>query len=384
MNFEREQAGAVRAQARDFLARHLTAEVVERVHETGSAHDWGFYRALAAEGWLTASWPRRYGGQEWSIWEQAAFIEELYAAGAPYTTINTTLIVAHTLIQVGTDEQKERYLPAIARGEVLIALAYSEPEAGSDLASVRTKAEPDGDGWRINGQKQFTTGAENATHVVLLARTDPAAPKHGGLTTFLVPTASPGFDVTPMPTLGGERTNTTYYHDVAVADHDRVGDVNGGWGVMGVALPAERAAVGLGPLERMYAEARRWAASPAEGRRPGDDPAVRVTLAQVAIDIELTKLLHAASLAATEAGRTPLVEGSMVKLFASEAFTRAAGELFDRLGADALRELPGHPPSGTSHTEYGYRLCPVTTIAGGTSELQRTIIARHGLGLPVR
>lgn len=383
MNFSRADSDGVRQQIRDLIAECLTPDVRERTAATGSEHDREFYRALAEGGWLSAAWPAEVGGRDMSLWDQAAVMEELQLAAAPVSALSTTGIVAWTILQVGTDDQRRSYLPAIARGELIIALGYSEPDSGSDLASVRTSARLDGDHWVINGQKQFTTSAENATHVFLLARTA-RDDKHGGLTTFLVPTSARGFGLTPIETLGGERTNCTFYNDVVIPDKARIGDVGGGWSVMAVALPAERLPVGLGHMQRIYDEVSQLVGELHDELPPGRLHLFRCRLAELAIAIEQTRLLGAASISVNEAGRAPLVEGSMAKLFGSEAVTRAAEDFFDLLGDRALDVLPGHPPGGTSWTELAYRYCPILTIAGGTSEIQRGIVARHGLGLTVR
>jgi hypothetical protein len=257
-------------------------------------------------------------------------------------------------------------------------LGYSEPDAGSDVAAVQTRAVRDGDEWVINGQKMFTTMAHEADYVFLLTRTNPDKPKHKGLTMFLVPMDAPGIEVTPVHTLGGERTNITFYTDVRVPDSCRVGDVDDGWSVMHAALVYERNGTNWGEPDRLVRKVAAWAAETGAL----DDPLVAERLAEHATAMEVGRLLvyRAATLAA--AGAMTAVEGSMAQLFLPEAFTRAASELLDVLGARGV--LPhgedGAPVAGW--VEHAYRHSTVTTIYGGSSEIQRGIIAERGLGLP--
>ena len=214
MDFNTGERGELfRREVREFFAEHLTDEVRQRVRETGTVHDWKLHRALGEKGWLAASWPVEYGGQEREASEMAAFYEEAALAGAPFDGLLTTLIIANTIRHVGTDEQKREIIPPILRGEVLVALGYSEPGSGSDVASVRMRAVRDGDEWVIDGEKVFTTLAHESQYVILLTRTDPDLPKHAGLTMFLVPLDLPGIEVSQgvhgVVVPGGERTRRT-------------------------------------------------------------------------------------------------------------------------------------------------------------------------------
>ncbi|GMU78675.1 MAG: putative acyl-CoA dehydrogenase FadE [Acidimicrobiia bacterium] len=377
------ESDAFRAQVREFLDEHLTVEVRERAHETGTVHDWDFYRALGERGWIGASWPVEYGGQGRDPFELTAMREELRLAGAPTDGMGTTLIVARTINHVGTEDLKRELLPRVLAGELLFALGYSEPDAGSDVAAAQTRAVRDGDEWVINGQKMFTTLAHEAAYVFLLTRTNPDVPKHQGLTMFLVPLDAPGVEITPVHTLGGERTNVTYYEDVRVPDRLRVGEVDGGWDVMNVALAFERGGMGLTESDRMWRQVVDWASTTErDGRRVIDDPLVRERLAQVAIDNEVAKLLAYRVSCVVASGGIPTVEGSMHKLFYAERFLAAASELLDMLGPEGVL---GHGADGApvdGWVEHAYRHAPVTTIYGGTSEVQRNIIAERGLGLP--
>ena len=360
---------AFRQEVRAFLDEHLTAEIIERAHETGTMHDDGLHRAIAARGYLAAGWPVEVGGGGRTPVETTTLMQELYGSGAPVDSMGIVSMVAATLVLVGTEEQRTQIVPRMLTGDALACLGYSEPDAGSDVAAVQTRAVRDGDEWVINGQKMFTTMGHIADYVFLLTRTSPDKPKHKGLTMFLVPMDTPGIEVTPVHTLGGERTNITFYTDVRVPDSCRVGDVDAGWSVMNAALVYERNGANWGEPDQLVRTVAAWARS--SGAL--DDPLDAERLAEHATAMEVGRLLlyHCATLAST--GAMTHVEGSMAKLFITEAFTRAAGELRDLVPTDA---------SIDAFVDHAYRHSTVTTIYGGSSEIQRGIIAEHGLGLP--
>jgi alkylation response protein AidB-like acyl-CoA dehydrogenase len=355
-----------RDEVRAFLAEHLTPDVIERVHATGTVHDWGFHRALAAEGWLNGQ------GRD------PVLVDELTRARAPMDGAGTAVLVARTLERVGTDAQRAEVVPRIYAGEILVCLGYSEPDSGSDVAAAKTRAQRDGDEWVINGQKMFTTLAHESAYVFLLTRTGTGPAKHRGLTMFLVAMDSPGIEVRAMQTLGGERTNVTFYNDVRVPDSARVGEVDGGWDVMAVALAFERQPVANGETRRLFERTLAWA------RHTGaiDDPIARDRLARVAVDVEVGRLLGDRLASLAMKGELPVVEGSMAKLFASEAFQRAAADLLDLTGAEGALQHGEPGASAEGWVEHAYRHAAVTTIYAGVSEIQRSIIAERGLGLP--
>ncbi|MCU1351917.1 MAG: uncharacterized protein JWM05_1126 [Acidimicrobiales bacterium] len=375
---------AFRAEVRAFLAEHVTDEVIEAAHRTGTIHDWGLHRKMAAQGWLSAGWPKEYGGQGRSPLEMNALTEEMYLSGAPVDGLGIAGIVAHTLLIDGTDWQKQTVIPGILSGDVLCSLGYSEPDAGSDVAACATRAVRDGDEWVINGQKMFTTMAHEAQYVFLLTRTNLDVAKHKGLTMFVVPMDTPGIEITPVHTMGGERTNITFYTDVHVDDRYRVGEVDAGWKVMMTALVFERNSAWYGEVVRLLDHAVGWArdTTDAGGRPLIDDPLVRERLATTAIGNEVANLLGWRAAWMASRGELPGVEGTMAKLFTTEHYQRSADDLIDLLGAEGLRRHgePGAPAAGW--IEATYRHCQVTTIYGGTSEICRGVIAERGLGLP--
>jgi alkylation response protein AidB-like acyl-CoA dehydrogenase len=374
---------AFRDEVRTFLAQHLTPDMVERALTTGTMHDWGLHHKLCERGYLAAGWPTEVGGLARSAVATTTLMQELYRAGAPVDGMGIAAMVGATLLLRGNDAHKQEVLPRILSGEVLCCLGYSEPDAGSDVAAVQTRAVRDGAEWVINGQKMFTTMAHEAEYVFLLTRTNLDAPKHKGLTTFLVPMDTPGIEITPVETLGGERTNITFYTDVRVPDSCRVGDVDAGWSVMHAALVYERNSSNWGEPAHLVASVAEWAATPSpDGVRPMDDPGTQERLARWDTMIEVGRLLlyRSAWMAAT--GALPQVEGSMAKLWLTEVFVGASSDLLDLFGPEALiRSSPGSRVLG-GVVEHAFRHAMVTTIYGGSSEVQREIIAQRGLGLP--
>jgi 3-oxochol-4-en-24-oyl-CoA dehydrogenase len=374
---------AFRSEVRSFIAEHLTPEIVERAAATGTMHDWGFHKALCERGYLASGWPTEFGGLGRDAIDQTLLMQELYAAEAPIDGLNIASMVGATLLVCGTDAQKADVLPRILAGEVLCCLGYSEPDAGSDVAAVSTKAVRDGEDWVIEGQKMFTTMAHEAQYVFLLARTNTDAPKHKGLTMFLVPMATAGIEITPVDTMGGERTNITFYSDVRVPDSCRVGEVDAGWSVMHAALVYERNSANWGEPDHLVEAVAAWSQqATADGSRPFDDPLVRESLARWSTELEVGRLLLFRSAWLSSRGEMPQVEGSMAKLHITEAFVRASSELIDLLGPAGLVALGDDGAVLGGLVEHAFRHAVVTTIYGGSSEVQREIIAGRALGLP--
>jgi alkylation response protein AidB-like acyl-CoA dehydrogenase len=379
-----ERSDAFREEVREFLREHFRPDMVERAHDTGTAHVWDLYRALGAQGWIAASWPEEYGGQGRDPFEMTAMRDELRLAGVPTDGLGQSVIVGRTIRAVGSEEQKQTFLPPFLAGEIIFALGYTEPDSGSDVAAAKTRAVRDGDDWVIDGQKMFTTLAHEASYVFLLTRTNPDVPKHRGLTMFLVPLDAQGVEIHPVHTMGGERTNATFYTGVRVPDAFRVGEVDGGWDVMTVALTFERGGFGLSEADRVWQQTVDWASRTRrpDGSRVIDDPLVRERLANMRIDNEVARLLALRCSYVAASGGLPGVEGSMHKLWYAEAMTADASELVDMLGAEGvLAHGEGDAPVD-GWVEHLYRHAAVTTIYGGTSEVQRGIIAERGLGLP--
>ena len=379
-----QRVDGFRQEARDFLDAALTDEVRDEMHRTGVHHSWAFHRALVEHGWLAPGWPEELGGQGRDPLEMLAFMEEFHRSGAPTYAVGTTLMVANIIRHLGTDEQQQLIIPPALAGEIIIVLGFTEPESGSDVAAAQTRAVRDGEQWVVNGQKMFTTNAQEADYVFMLTRTNPDVGKHQGLTTFLVPLRQPGVEIQPVYTLSGERTNLTFYSDVRVDDALRIGEVDGGWDVMQVGLTLERAGDQGGESIRLLTAMERWADGTVddEGRLRADDPDVRARLGRAAAENEVTTLLCRRCAWIHASGGLPGVEGSMSKLFASEALTRQSADFVDLLGRDGIRSQgdPTAPAGGAA--DYDFRFALGTTTYGGTSEIQRNIIAQRGLGLP--
>lgn len=370
---------------RVFLAEHWTEEAAKRVEETGTLHDWSLHRAVAERGWLQSGTPSSPDGQSRGPEELATLFREFEIAGAPYDGASVAMIVAAILGEVGTEFHKTAIVPRLVNGESVASLGYTEPECGSDVAAVKTRARRSGEHWIIDGQKMWTSLAEVSSWVLLLTRTNPEVPKHRGMTFFLVRLDAPGVEIQAIRTLSGKRSNATFYDGVEVEDRWRVGEVDGAWDVMRVALAFERGVMGgLSEGVRLMAAAKQAALEGrrSDGSRLVDDPAVRERLARVAIDNEVADLLGARAAWVAASGQLPGLEGSEAKLFATEALNRACDRLLDCLGPAGLLQQsePRAPVKG--FIEHCWRFAPVTTIAGGTSEIQRNNIAERMLGLP--
>jgi alkylation response protein AidB-like acyl-CoA dehydrogenase len=338
-------------------------------------------RALAAANLLGVGWPKEFGGQGFSAIEQFIFAEEARRVNAPIplVTLNT---VGPTLMQFGTDEQKQKFLPAILDGSVEFAIGYSEPEAGSDLASLRTTAVRDGDEYVINGQKMFTSGAAYADYIWLAARTDPNVKKHKGISIFIVPTSSPGFSWQPLHTMPGISTFYTFYDNVRVPASSIVAGENKGWQLITTQLNFERAALGnLSALEPLFEQTLRWAIdTELDGGRVIDQPWVQFALARVEAQVAAYKLMNLRVNAAMTKGLLNMGEASAVKVFGTELTQRVAGELLEVLDHNGLRRGADAPLHGA--LESAYRLAVISTFGGGANEIQRDIIAMAGLGMP--
>ena len=372
-----------RDEARAWVEGNVDPSWAGMQRSTGTHHSPALIKTLAGAGLLGAGWPIAYGGTEVPSGLARCVFEEIASIGVHLDGWSTSQMVARTLLEVGTEEHKREFVRGVLEGRVTIALGYSEPDTGSDVAAASTRAVRHGDTWTINGTKMFTSTADASTHVFLLTRTNPDAPKHRGLTMFLVDVNGPGFECQPIHTLGGQRTNATYYNDVSVPDVHRVGEVDGGWAVMRVALVHERGLSGAVAGPTLAEQFVAWCREvPHAGSALGwEDPRVRESLARIAIDTEVARLLRARVGWVTDSGGLPALEGSMAKLFATEAAKRHYSALLDLIGPDAVLQNDADAPLGAA-IEYGLRNAVVGTIRGGASEIMREVIAERRLGLP--
>ncbi len=369
----------IRAALEEVMTPERSAAVAERIEGGTAVRE--CVRALAAANLLGVGWPKEYGGRGFSAVEQFIFAEEARRVGAPIplVTLNT---VGPTLMQCGTEEQKQKFLPAILDGSVEFAIGYSEPGAGSDLASLRTRAVRDGDEWVINGQKMFTSGAAYADCIWLAARTDPNAKKHKGISIFIVPTSSPGFSWQPLHTMTGISTFYTFYDDVRVPASAIVAGENQGWQLITTQLNFERAALGnLGALEPLFEKTLRWATTTdLDGGRVIDQPWVQLALARVEAQVAAYKLVNTRVNAAMTRGALNMGEASAAKVFGTELTQQVARELLEVLDRNGLRRGADAPLRG--ELESAYRIAVINTFGGGANEIQRDIIAMAGLLMP--
>jgi alkylation response protein AidB-like acyl-CoA dehydrogenase len=343
-------------------------------------------RQLGADGWLALGWPVEYGGQGRGMLDQLVFMDEAAVAGVPipFLTLNT---VGPTIMRYGTDEQRAFFLPKIAAGELHFAIGYSEPGAGTDLASLTTRAVRDGDEYVVNGQKMWTSLIQYADYVWLACRTDPEAAKHRGLSVLVVPTSDPGFSWTPVRTVAGLTTSATYYRDIRVPAGMRVGDENAGWPLITNQLNHERVALtSSAPLRVALAEVRDWAATTKapDGSRVLDAEWVQVHLARVHASTEVLRLMNLRVAWEADHGETLRpADASATKVYGTELATHAYRLLMEVMGpAGTVRDgSPGAVLRG--RVERMHRASLVLTFGGGTNEIQRDIIAAAGLGLPV-
>jgi alkylation response protein AidB-like acyl-CoA dehydrogenase len=340
-----------------------------------------YYQALNERGWMRMCWPKELGGEGRDPLYRFVLIETMEYWQMPYGNLTYTSI-APSIASYGTEEQKKEYLPGIWSGEYTFAIGYSEPNAGTDLASLRTRAELAGDEWIIQGQKIWTSLAAQSTHIWLAARTDPDAPKHQGISLIIVPTDAPGVTIRPLPTLSGMVTYETFYDQVRVPRENLVGPLNGGWSIIMLALNYERVALApTGNLARNYDLLIEHLTE----KRPEAlrDPVVRDRLAEVRMDIERQRALAIRNACTISKGEIKPAEASMAKIWGSELRARMANLAMDLLGRyGGLTDASGDLAPCQGRQEYQWRLSPIMRFGGGTNEVQRSIIATMGLGMP--
>ena len=382
---------AFQQEVRDFIRAEWDDEVMDWRRDgmaqlVDSPKRRAFMRKMADRGWLGMSWPVEYGGRGMDGLYEYVFNEELAAVGAPYIGKGVGT-VGKTLIRHGSEKLKQEFLPKILRNEIEFAIGYTEPDAGSDLASLSLRATRDDErgGWVLNGQKRFTTSAHFAEWYWVIARTDPDAPKHQGTTLFLTPMVQEGIQTTNMPTIGDERTNDVFLDDVFVPDDHVVGEVGKGFVYVSEALDMERFTMfTASAFIKRYERFRDWIRTAERDGRPlRHDPHVRRVVADLATRIEVAKMLTQRTIDKAARGEVPNIEAAMFKLWGT-VIGQDLSEVFLELnGAAGLlrRGEPAAPMDGAMEQTWRYTV--MDTVGAGTSEIQRNIIARRGLGLPV-
>lgn len=370
----------LRRELRAYFANLLPEEKRRRAGEEGVGGE--YFREvvtlLGRDGWLGIGWPTEYGGQGRSIEEQFVFFDEVQRAGLPFpfVTVNT---VGPTLMKYGTQELKDRFLPGILAGDIVFAIGYTEPEAGTDLASLKTRAVRDGDDWVIDGNKIFTSGANTADYVWLAARTDPDAPKHKGISIMVVPTDDPGFSWSPINTVGGLTVTSTYYSGIRVPQENVIGEVNGGWQLIAAQLNHERiglAAIG-GRTYGLWHQVLDWAKS----NGAIEIPWVQQEFARTHAKLEAMRLLNWKMTAAVAADTLSGADAGATKTYGTETHIDVYRTLLAILGAAGrIRpESPGALLAG--QIEQISRQGMVNTFGGGVNEVLRDMVATMGLGL---
>jgi hypothetical protein len=339
-------------------------------------------KRLGADGWLGIGWPREYGGGGRSATEQWLFQEEMYLRKLPAGLLMLSSI-GPTLIRAGSDAQRAEFLPRILAGELDVAIGYTEPDAGTDLASLRCRAVRDGEDYVINGQKVYTTGAHVATHLWLAARTGAPDSRHRGISLFIIPIGTPGITIRPLITQADERTNEVFLDDVRAPAEARVGEENAGWRIITLQLNFERlfshneARYELGELVSWAFDAGVLGGSDL----PGAETA-RLAIAELAADVEIARLFSMRSAAMIDAGAVPVAEASLNKVWYSELRQRICATALDLIGEPGQIGYGDAAAPGGGLLERGYRASTVVKFGGGTNEVQRNIIAQAGLGMP--
>jgi alkylation response protein AidB-like acyl-CoA dehydrogenase len=344
------------------------------------SHAWDVHRALGKARLLFPDWPEKFGGRGADADSLRASLAVWQEVGYTPPPRSVTALSGAAVLKFGTPELQQEVLPKFASGEVTSCLGYTEPSGGSDVFAAKTRAVRDGDDWIINGQKMFTSGANIASYVLLITRTDPDAPKHKGITVFLLPLKTPGVEIHPVYTFMDERTNATFYSDVRVSDRYRLGEVNGGAKVLASALSGEQAGGHYHRHIREMADAvATWARGTVRDGRPLiEDTHILARLAKVYADANIAEALSARVLGTHLAKQPDLAYGPAAKVFSTEAFITDSADLLDLAAPQSLLRGQG----GLGLVEMGYRHSTATTIYGGTSEVLRSMVAERRLGLP--
>lgn len=374
-----EEAHALAKEVETFFKETLTPQLKAKAHYSFDGHDADVHRKLAQAGLLFPSWPKEWGGRDAPPYAMNALHQAWEDAGWSSHAIGTTGLVGAMIRLFGSDELKREVLSKIVAGEVICSLGYSEPGSGSDVFAAQTRATRDGDGWRIDGSKMFTSGANIADYVLMLTRTNPDAPKHKGLTMFVVPLRTDGVSIQPVFTFQDERTNITYYDGVKVKDSYRLGPVDGGVKVMAGALEMEHGG-GFSKSQKHMVHAAEELCREIQyrGRPLIEDVGAQARLARATVHVWLSEVIAYRAVWSVVQKMPNVGYGPMAKLFSSEKFLKDSADLLNLTAPYSLSKRTG--PAG--FLNQCYRHAQGTTIYGGTSEVHRSMIAERGLGLP--
>ena len=371
-----------------YLRTHMTAELKEDLDKELAPSEsplcMEFIRQMGKDGWLGVGWPKEYGGQGRSPIEQHLFFEIAHYERAPLPVLPLNT-VGPALMRFGSEEQKNEFLPRILRGEVEISIGYTESEAGTDLASLKTSAVRDGDYYIINGAKVFTSLAHTSDYIWLAARTDPKAiKKHHGISVFLIPLNLPGITIRPLYTMPGERNNYTFYDNVRVPKSCLVGEENKGWKYITTQLDFERIMLSpSSPMKRNVEDSIQWAKeTKVDGMPVIEQPGIKTKFAELLMEIEVLKMFNYQVAWLITNGVVPYAEASMVKVFGSELYQRVNGTLLQIMGQYGQLQAQSKWAPLRGRVEKAFRSDIVFIFGGGAIEVQKNIIAMAGLGMP--
>ena len=377
---------ALRREFRSYFSQLIKPEYREDLR---SAEGGDLYKELirqqGKDGMLAVGWPEQYGGRGLTQSEQLIRYEEALLAGAPtpFVTLNT---VGPALMDHGTEEQKQRFLPGIAAGETHFAIGYTEPAAGTDLASLQTSAVRQGDHYLVNGNKVYTSAAEAADYIFLAARTDPDAPKHKGISILVVDTGDPGFSYAPIHTVGGVRTNVSYYDNIQVPADMIIGEENRGWRLITSQLNHERVGLAAWGINgwKLFKGVLAWAREPRgpEGQRVIDDPMAQRNLAEVYAHLEAMRVMNARMAWQLESNPVDAVFPSALKVYSTEIMIEVCKLMMDVVGPQALIAAGSDGEILHGDLEHEHRRALINTFGGGVVEVLRGLVATHGLGMP--
>lgn len=376
----------LRREFRAYFANLMKPEYREvlRNAESGTLYK-DLIRQQGKDNMLAVGWPEEYGGRGLTESEQLIRYEESLLAGAPtpFVTLNT---VGPCLMDKGTEEQKKRFLPGIASGELHFSIGYTEPGAGTDLASLTTSAVKHGDHYLVNGNKIFTSAAEGADYIWLAARTDPDAPKHKGISILVVDTKDPGFSHAPIHTMGGVHTNVTYYTDIKVPTDMIIGEENKGWRLITSQLNHERVGLAAWGIQgwKIFRDAMEWARNTkaADGTRVIDDPTAQRNFAEAYCHLEAMRVMNARMSWSLDENQPDAVFPSAIKVYSTEILLEICRLLMDVVGPHSLIGANSEGAALFGNLEHEHRRATINTFGGGVVEVLRGLVATHGLGMP--
>lgn len=378
---------AIKQEIREYFASVVTPEYRAMMHDYLNpgrlAAYKGLIRTMGRDGWLAVGWPKKFGGKGYTPLEQLIFFEEAYLAGVvlPFVTINT---VAPALMEHGSEVHRKKFLPGIAAGEINFAIGYTEPSAGTDLATLKTTALPAGDGFVVNGQKVYTSDIDAADYVWLAVRTDPKQARHKGISVLIVDAKAPGVSFTPIYTVG-HQTFASYYSDVHVPADMLVGELHGGWKLITAQLNHERIGLGAYGIKSRgcFFRTLAWARQADEtGARPIDRPWVAAALAECYQKLEAMRLLNYRMAADVTLGKMDVGLANASKVFGTETPIAVFRKLLEVVGSGGLYRRESEAAILAAKLEEEYRLALINTFGGGVNELLRDIASQFGLGMP--